>query len=127
MNRGPLAERSRAEQIVAVVVLPALLGAISGVVLGVSATAYWILQALAALGGLHAGTEHRSARGAALRGAGAGFVYGAFILIAHVIAGTDAKADIGDPEVALAVVTAVAGALLGLGGFGLVRLVRRRG
>ena len=117
MNRIPLLSgRSRSQQLIAVVVSPAVFGAVAGLVLGASAPVYWVLQALAAVGGLLAGMEHVSARQGAARGALGGAVYGAFILIAHEISGAEAEADIGDPEILLIVVTAVFGSLLGAAG-----------
>src|SRR3954463_5517072 len=46
------AQRSPVAQLVGALVIPALFGAVCGVVLGSSATAYWALQAAGAIGGV---------------------------------------------------------------------------
>jgi apolipoprotein N-acyltransferase len=93
-------------------VVPAVFGAITGVILGESAPLYWVLQVLAIIGGLLAGLEHPTAREAAVRGLAAGAVFGAFILIAHAVAGTDEKVSLGSAPILLVVITAVVGAIL---------------
>jgi len=94
-------------------VVPAVFGAIAGVILGVSAPIYWVLQVLAIIGGFLAGLEHPTAKEAALRGLVAGAVFGAFILIAHAVAGTHEKVSLGSTPIFLIVITAVVGAILG--------------
>ena len=116
------ADRPRSLQILAVIVIPAVYGAISGFVLGASAAAYLVLQAIAFLGGILAGFEHVSSREGALRGGVGGFVYGVFLLGAHAISGAEAEVNIGDPEIALLVVTTLGGVLICAGG----AAVRRR-
>ena len=105
--------RPPAHRAVAVLVVPAVFGAIAGVALGISAPLYWALQVLAALGGFLAGFEHPTAREAALRGLAGGAVFGAFILIAHTVAGTEEKVSLGQVPILLVAITAVAGAVLG--------------
>ncbi len=113
----PFSERSRPAQVLLAGVVPFLFGAVLGVVLGISAAAYWGLSALAAIGGVLAGLEHRDARGGAKRGLVGGGLYGLGILIAHAITGTDAKVSLGEFPPLLIVITAIIGALLGaLGG-----------
>ena len=112
------AERPPAVQLVAGLVVPAVFGAVCGVVLGASATAYWALQGLGALGGLAAGLEHRDAAEGVDRGLLGGLVFGSFLLLAHAIAGTEAKVDLGEAPGMLVVFTGIFGALLGaLGGW----------
>ena len=104
-------------QFVAGLVVPAAFGSLVGVMLGVSAAAYWGLQGLAAIGGLLAGLEHRHPGDAADRGFLGGLIFGSFLLLAHAIAGTDAKADLGKLPALLILFAGIAGALLGaLGG-----------
>lgn len=62
------ADQSRGIQIAAAVGGPVVLGALSGFLIGVSAGAYWVVQVLAAVGGLLAGLEHRGAAAGARRG-----------------------------------------------------------
>jgi hypothetical protein len=113
----PFGERSREAQVVLAVVVPFVFGAIVGVVLGASAAVYWILSAVAALGAVVAGLEHPDARSGALRGLVIGAVYGIAVLLAHAVAGTDAKVSLGSFPPLLIVIDAVAGAALAaLGG-----------
>ena len=109
-------ERSPGQRVLFANVIPFVFGAICGVVLGESEGAYVVLSLVAAAGGLLAGFEHLGAREAAVRGGIAGLLFGAGILLAHAVAGTDAKADLPDPEIVLAAITAIAGALLAVPG-----------
>jgi peptidoglycan/LPS O-acetylase OafA/YrhL len=120
------AERRAGTQLMLALVVPAAFGAIVGLVLGVSATAYWGLQALAAVGGLLAGLEHRDGVDGADRGLFGGLLFGTFLLLAHAISGADAKVDLGQWPGALIVFAGLAGCLLGaLGGSGRAALERR--
>jgi hypothetical protein len=111
------AQRSPTAQLVGGLVVPALFGAVCGVVLGSSAAAYWALQALGAVGGVLGGMEHPSAAEGADRGLLGGLVFGSFLLLAHAIDGRAAQASLGEWPGVLIAVTAIAGALLGaLGG-----------
>jgi hypothetical protein len=112
----PFSERSRGGQVLLAGVVPFVFGAIVGVVLGWSAGAYWILSAIAALGALLAGREHPDARSGALRGLTIGAVYGVGLLLAHAVAGSDAKVSLGSFPPLLIAIDAIAGAILaGLG------------
>ncbi len=95
---------------------PILFGALCGVLLGVSESAYLIASILAILGGFFAGFEHAGARGGAMRGICGGILFGSFILIGHAIHGHEAKSDLPDPHVLLVVATAVFGMILGAAG-----------
>jgi hypothetical protein len=118
-----LRDRSRPAQIVLAGVVPAAIGALAGVLVGASTTAYWVVAILAALGGVLSGFEHLDGWGGADRGLVAGAIYGAALLIAHAIAGTHAKVSLGSFPPLFAVVTAIGGMFLaGLGG----RLARAR-
>jgi 4-amino-4-deoxy-L-arabinose transferase-like glycosyltransferase len=122
---GPtlLRERSENSQVWLAVIVPLVFGAIVGIFLGTSATVYWILLAVAALGALLSGLEHDQVKEAAGRGAVAGAMFGLGILAAHQLAGTDAKVSLGSFPAALIVIDAIAGALLAALG---CRLARRR-
>ena len=122
MPRVPFSERPRSVQLLLAGLIPAAIGALAGVLLGVSSGAYWAVGAVAAVGGLAAGFEHPDARSAAARGAVAGAIYGLALLVAHAIAGTHAKVSLGSFPPLLAVITAIIGALLGVLG---ARLARR--
>ncbi|HTA14944.1 MAG TPA: hypothetical protein VK781_08820 [Solirubrobacteraceae bacterium] len=118
MHGPPLfRDRPRSIQIILGGVVPFAFGAVVGVVLGVSAGAYWALSALAGLGAILAGFEHQDGWGGADRGLVGGAIFAAGILIAHAIAGTQAKVSLGSFPPLLIVIDAVAGMLLGaLGG-----------
>ena len=68
-----LSERPVGEQVFIVLVLPALFGAICGVLLGISAGVYTVLTLLGILGGTAAGYDHPTASEGALRGVVRGF------------------------------------------------------
>jgi hypothetical protein len=112
-----LSERPPSVRFVLAVVVPALFGAVTGYFLGVSEGAYLVLSTLGILGGIGAGFDHLGARAGARRGALGGSLFGAFILIAHEIDGSAAKADLPKPAILLVVVTTVLGiALAAFGG-----------
>ncbi len=108
----PFRERAENTQVWLAVIIPLLFGAIVGVVLGTSASLYWILLAVATLAALLSGLEHHEVREAAGRGAIAGAMFGLGILAAHQLAGTDATVSLGSFPPALIVIDAIAGALL---------------
>jgi hypothetical protein len=108
----PFSERSQGVQVLLALVVPFIFGAIVGVVLGASATAYWILSALAALGAVLAGLEHPDPRSAAIRGLVIGAVYGIGVLLAHAVAGTHAEVSLGAFPPIVILIDAVAGAIL---------------
>lgn len=116
MDRVPsptlLRDRPENIQVWLAVIVPLVFGAIVGVVLGTSASTYWILLAVASLGALLSGLEHVEVREAAGRGAVAGAMFGLGILAAHQLAGTDAKVSLGSFPPALILIDAIAGALL---------------
>src|SRR5438270_8943508 len=88
-------DRSRPVQILLGGVLPAIFGALAGVLVGASTTGYWVVGAVAAVGGFLAGFEHQDGWGGADRGVTGGFIYGVSLLVAHAIAGTEAKVSLG--------------------------------
>ena len=118
-------DRPRSVQIVIGGVVPALIGAAAGVLVGVSSTAYWIVGAVAAVGGFLAGFEHQDGWGGADRGLVGGAIYGTALLVAHAIAGTEAKVSLGSFPPLLVVVTAIIGILLGAAGGRIGRGLRR--
>lgn len=95
MKLAPLlSERPTGMRIVLAVVAPALLGAVTGYVLGASAAGYAILSVLAALGGLAAGLEHDGVSAGAKCGVLGGTVFGAFVLLAHELDGSAAQVEL---------------------------------
>jgi hypothetical protein len=119
-------DRSRPAQIVLGGVVPFLFGGGVGVVLGVSATWYWVLAGVAAVGGVLAGLEHRDGWGGADRGLVGGSLFGLGLLIAHAIAGTEAQVSLGKFPPLLIVIDAFVGILLGAIGGRIARATRRR-
>jgi apolipoprotein N-acyltransferase len=119
-------DRSRPEQVVLGGVVPAVFGAVAGVLVGVSATGYWILGAVVGVGGFLAGFEHQDGWGGADRGVTGGFIYGVALLLAHWIAGTDAQVSLGRLPPLLAVVTAIFGMLTSAAGGRIARAMRER-
>jgi hypothetical protein len=127
MHLPPLfRDRPRSVQVVLGGVIPCALGAIAGIMVGVSAGAYWAVGAVAAAGGVLAGLEHRDGWGGADRGVVGGALYGIALLVVHAIAGTDATVSLGSFPPLLAVVTAIIGMLLGALGGRIARGMRER-
>lgn len=108
-----LAERRPFEQAFIVLVLPALYGAICGVMLGINGPVYTVLTLLGILGGTAAGYDHPTASEGALRGVAGGALFGTFILLAHAVAGTDAKTKLPDPHIVLPIATTLISVVLG--------------
>jgi hypothetical protein len=108
-----LADRRPFEQAFIVLVLPSLFGAICGVMLGINGAVYTVLTLLGILGGLAAGYDHATASEGALRGVAGGALFGTFILLAHAIAGTDAKTKLPDPHIVLPIATTLISVVLG--------------
>jgi hypothetical protein len=106
-----LLERSPGAQIALAVGVPAALGAIAGVLVGVNEVAYTALGLLLLIGAIGAGYEHPGGDEAALRGLCAGSVYGSVLLMVHAIIGNEAKASLPHPHAGLVIGTAVASML----------------
>jgi hypothetical protein len=127
MHTPPLfRDRPRPIQIVLGGVVPFAFGAVVGVVVGISAGAYWALAVLAGVGAVFAGLEHRDGWGGADRGLVGGVLFGSGVLIAHAIAGTEAKVSLGSFPPFLIVIDAIFGILLGALGGRLARSMRER-
>jgi hypothetical protein len=105
-------------------VIPAAVGAIAGILVGVSAGAYYGLGAVAAIGSFVAGFEHRDGWGGADRGFFGGLIYGVVLLVTHALAGTHAKVSVGSFPPMLAVLTTIVGTLLAAAGGRIARAQR---
>jgi hypothetical protein len=118
MRSAPLfRERPRPVQVIFGLVIPTAFGALAGVLLGVSAGAYWAIGLVALVGGVLAGFEHADGWDGADRGLVGGTLYGTGLLVAHAIAGTDATVSLPGFAPILVVFTAIIGMLAGaLGG-----------
>ncbi|HTZ88427.1 MAG TPA: hypothetical protein VMB05_17315 [Solirubrobacteraceae bacterium] len=119
-------DRARPVQVVLGGLVPFAFGAVVGVVLGVSAGVYWALAVLAGIGAILAGLEHQDGWGGADRGLVGGALFGLAILLAHWIAGTDAKVSLGGFPPFLIVIDAIAGMFLGALGGRIARGMRER-
>jgi hypothetical protein len=107
-------------------VIPAVFGAIAGILVGVSAGAYYAFGAIAGVGAFLSGFEHRDGWGGADRGFFGGLIYGVSLLIVHAIVGTTAKVSLGSFPPLLAVLTAIIGMLLAAAGGRIARKQRER-
>jgi apolipoprotein N-acyltransferase len=121
-----LRDRPRHLQVILGGVIPALVGALQGILIGASSPAYWVVGVVAGVGAFVAGFEHRDGWGGADRGFFGGAFYGAALLIVHAIVGTHAKVSLGSFPPFLAVITAIVGMFLSAGGGRLARLQRER-
>jgi hypothetical protein len=113
MAQPLLVDRPTSLRIVIAVVVPALFGLITGILLGVSAGVYLILSLLGVLGGIAAGYDHPNGGEGALRGFCGGLLFGTFILLGGTLIGKEAKADIPDPQWILPIITTILGILFG--------------
>ncbi len=119
-------DRPLPAQIILGGVIPAMIGALAGVLIGVAAAAYWVVAILAGVGAFLAGFEHRDGWGGADRGMVGGAIYGTALLLMHALVGTHAKVSLGSFPPLLAVITAIFGAVLGACGGRLARARREQ-
>jgi hypothetical protein len=110
------ADQSRPRQLLGAVAGPIAFGVVSGLTLGWTAVAYWVFQAVSALGGVGAGFDHRGARAGAARGLLGGLLYGGTTLVVRSLTTADDKVDLGHPAVWLASVAVISVVLGLLGG-----------
>lgn len=115
-SKRDFSQQALVARVVGVVVGPIVLGAVSGLLLGVSAPAYWVVQVIATIGGFLGGTEHIGWRPGLVRGVVGGVLYGATILLVRAITGWTDEIDLGSAPALLVVITAVLGLLLGAAG-----------
>jgi hypothetical protein len=121
-----LRDRPRPAQIVIGGVIPAIAGAVAGILVGASSGAYWAYAAVVAIATVIGGFEHQDGWGGADRGLVGGAIYGAALLITHAIVGTHAKVSLGSFPPFLAVVTAIVGMFLAAAGGRIARLQREK-
>ncbi len=119
-------DRPRPAQAMIGGVLPGAIGALAGVLIGVSSAGYWAVAVLAALGSILSGFEHLDGWGGADRGFVGGAIYGVSLLVTHALVGTHAKVSLGGFPPLLALFTAIIGMLLCAGGGRLARAQRQR-
>jgi hypothetical protein len=119
-------DRSRPMQVVLGGVLPAVVGVIGGVLIGVSSAAYWAFSLVAAIGIFVAGFEHRDGWGGADRGFFAGAIFATALLLTHAAVGTQAKVSLGSFPPLLILIDAIVSMLLGAAGGRIARAQRER-
>lgn len=107
-----LSSRTPGQQIVVGNVVPAVFGAVTGVMAGLSEPLYLLLSVLGIAGGYLAGLEHRYPAEGAVRGAAGGLLFGTFILLGHAVSGLDAKVEL-PAGIVLVLITTAFGAGLG--------------
>jgi hypothetical protein len=120
----PFAQRSEGQKVIIGAVIPALVGALAGFLVGASAAGYWVVALLAAVGAFLGGFEHSDGWDAADRGFFGGVIYGTTLLLVHQLIHNDAKVSLGSFPPFLVVITALAGTLLSAAG-GRVAQARR--
>jgi len=113
MPQPLLMDRPQPQRVFIAIVVPAVYGLITGLLLGISGPAYLILSLLGILGGLAAGYDHADANEGAVRGICGGMLFGTFILLGGTLIGKEAKESIPDPQWTLPVITTVLGAIFG--------------
>ncbi len=119
-------DRPRVLQVILGGVVPAAVGVLAGVLVGVSSLAYWVVAILAGVGAFLAGFEHLDGWGGADRGFFGGAIYGTALLVTHQLTGTQAKVSLGSFPPLLAVLTAIIGMLLSAAGGRIARAQRER-
>ena len=122
----PFAERSEGQKVIIGAVIPALVGALAGFLVGASAAGYWIVALLAAVGAFLGGFEHTDGWDAADRGFFGGVIYGTTLLLMHELIHNTAKVSLGSFPPFLVVVTAVVGTLLAAAGGRIARTQHAR-
>ena len=111
-----LRSRPVALQFVFAGIVPALFGAVTGWMLGVSEIGYLVLSVMGIGGGYFAGLEHDGAGEGAIRGVIGGALFGGLILLTHEALDEEAKAELPHPEILLVAITTAFG--VGLGALG---------
>jgi hypothetical protein len=117
----PFAQRSEGQKVIIGAVIPALVGALAGFLVGASAAGYWVVAILAGVGALLGGFEHDGGWDAADRGFFGGVIYGTTLLLVHELIHNQAKVSLGNFPPFLVVITALAGTLLSAAGGRLAR------
>jgi hypothetical protein len=119
-------DRPRPLQVLFGGIFPALLGTLAGVMVGASATGYWIVSAVAGIGGFLAGFEHRDGWGGADRGLVGGAIFSTSLVLIHWLIGNDEKVSLGSSRVLFVITLTIIGILLGAAGGRVARFIRER-
>ncbi len=122
----PFADRTEGQKVVLGAVIPALVGALAGFLVGASAAGYWVVAVLAGVGAFLSGFEHSGGWDAADRGFFGGVIYGTMLLLVHELIHNHAKVSLGSFPPFLVVVTALFGTFLAAAGGRIARSRRTR-
>lgn len=122
----PFCDRPLPIKIMLAAVAPAWVGAMEGILIGVSSFLYWTVALVACAGVYRAGTEHSDGWTGADRGLVSGLIYGVVLLVVHGFVGTTAHVSLGAFPPLFALLTAIIGALLGAAGGRIARLDREQ-
>jgi len=122
----PFSDRSEGQKVVTGAVIPALVGALAGFLVGATVAGYWAVALLAGVGAFLGGFEHDGGWDAADRGFFGGVIYGTTLLLVHELIHNHAKVSLGNFPPFLVVVTALAGTLLSAAGGRIARTTRGR-
>lgn len=107
-----LLNRPLPARIVLALVVPAAYGIVTGIALNESKALYVALAAVAAIGALLGGFEMYGPGQGALRGAIAGLIFGACVLVGHELVGGHATVKLPHPAIVYLAFTIIPGALL---------------
>ncbi len=108
-----LYDRPAPLEFVLAVVVPSVFGALVGLSLGWSSTAYVVLLLVAFVGGIGAGLEHDVRLEGTYRGLLGGLLFTTGLLVAHGLADVTPQVHLPDPEVLLLVINGAVGAATG--------------
>ena len=122
-----LRDRSTAQIVVLAGVVPFVFGVITGFALDWSAAVYFVLLALAAIGGVGAGLDHDTTAHGARRGLLGGALFTAGILITNAVIGAAHADELPHPNVLLFLINCGFGVLFGALGARLRLRAQRRG
>ena len=116
MHQPLLLDRPFPLQVVLAIVVPVLFGLLAGYLLGVSEPAYLVVSLLGVLGGIAAGYDHLGSREGLVRGIIGGLLFGVAIVAGHSLFDQQATTHVPEPQLILAAITTVLGALFGAWG-----------
>jgi uncharacterized membrane protein len=126
MHQPLLLDRPFPVQVLLAIVVPVLFGLLTGYLLGVSEAAYLVLSLLGVLGGIAAGYDHLGSGEGLVRGIIGGLLFGVAIVAGHSLFDQQAKTHVLEPQLLLAVITTVLGALFGAWGGSLREKAEKR-
>lgn len=124
MHPPLFSSRTPGQQVVVGNVVPAVFGLVTGIFAGIAGPIYLLLSVLGIAGAYLAGLEHKYPEEGLLRGAAAGLMFGAFVLVGRALTGLDDKVHI-PPGIVLVILATAISAIAA--GFGASRRAKREG